>query len=233
MLATLLFLTALATPRAVSADEPQETANWPKACRALEEKNEKEISAFTKQQAATPYVFPREDTVLGAPWGKLLKGVGTSGGVLLATVLPHAGAQLRGDSPAAHISWPLSIPFGPGYSCSRKEGTFAFYEHRASRIVIEPAIVSSNRGVGFSMRPGYRFIHHPSDWVVGAGGGLGSTIEIAGNSEPFRPSFSIEALAHFGKCCSPSYFLLALRYDHYFIGRDTNIIGLNLGYTYF
>ena len=148
VLATLVALFVCAAPRSVRADEPFETANWPKNCRALEEKNEKEIAAFTKEQAPTKYVFPREDTVLGAPWGKLLKGALASGGVLLATVLPHAGAQLRGESPAAHISWPLSIPFGPGYSCSRKEGTFAFYEHRASRLVIEPAVVSSNRGVG-------------------------------------------------------------------------------------
>jgi hypothetical protein len=45
--------------------------------------------------------------------------------------------------------------------------------------------------------------------VVGVGGGLGSTVEIAGNREPFRPSLSPEALMQFGHCCDAGYFTLA------------------------
>jgi hypothetical protein len=233
VLATLGSLVLLAQAKDARGEEPLQTADGVKQCRAFDEKNEKELAAWSKQQPSTPYVYPAEETVVGAPWGRLLRGTVAAGGVLLATALPHVGTQLRGESPAAYISWPLSVPFGPIYSCSRKSNTFVVHGHRPSRIVVEPALVSSNRGVGFSVRPGYRFIWHPTTWVVGVGGGLGSTIEIAGNSEPFRPSFGMEALAHFGQCCSPSFFMLALRYDHYFIGRDINIVGLNLGYTYF
>jgi len=230
----LIAIAAVTAPRASYAADPTlETADGTKACREFEEKNEKELAAWQKTQPSTPYVYPREATVLGAPWGRLVKSLGVSGGVLLATILPHAGAQIRGDSPAAHISWPLSLPIGPWYSCSRRSDTFVVHGHKPSRIMLEPAIVSSNRGVGVSFRPGYRFIYHPTTWVVGAGGGFGTTIEIAGNSEPFRPSISPEALLHFGQCCSPSFFMLTVRYDHFFIGRDLDIIGVNLGYTYF
>jgi hypothetical protein len=100
--------------------------------------------------------------------------------------------------------------------------------------MLEPGIVSSDRGSGVFVRPGYRFLSHPSEWVVGAGGGLGTTIEITGNQEPHgRPSFSPEGVIQFGHCCDPGYFTLTLRYDHYFAGIVTDVVGGSLGYTFF
>jgi hypothetical protein len=104
--------------------------------------------------------------------------------------------------------------------------------------MLEPGIVASNRGSGFHVRHGYRFIYHASDWVVGVGGGIGSTIEVVGNREPFRYSVGPEFVLHFGNfhfgnCCAPSYFTLAFRYDRFFKGTNLNILGASLGYTFF
>lgn len=233
---TLPFL-ALTTfgEREARAEEPEpETADGSTDCAALQERNGKELEAYEKSQPPVPYRYPRESTILNAPWGNFLKNIGHGGELILATIIPHVGAQFRGDTPAAHVSWPWSIVVvGPYYACSRKKGEYVVHGHRAHRFLLEPAVVSSKFGVGFSVRPGYRFIWHPTSWVVGPGIGLGSTIDIAGASEPFRYSVGPEVLAHFGKCCSSSYFTFAVRYDHYFKGTNREIFGASLGYTFF
>lgn len=219
--------------RADDAEE-QDTADGSEDCRTFRDKNEKELAQFEKTQPPVPFKYPRESLVLDAPWGNFVKDVGHGGELLLATVLPHVGAQFRGDTPAAVISWPWSVlVVGPYYACSRKKGTLVVHGHRVHRLLVEPAIVSSKFGIGFSVRSGYRFIWHPSSWVVGPGIGFGTTIDITGNSEPFRYSISPEAVAHFGNCCASPYFTLAARYDHYFDGTNREIIGASLGYTFF
>src|SRR5262249_12811791 len=160
---------------------------------------------WSKQQPATPYKYPQDNEVLGSPWGDVLTSIGEQWELVVATVVPHVGAQLRADSPAALISWPLTVPLGPPYTCSRKQGTFTVRDHRAHRAMLEPGITSSNRGTGFFIRPGYRFIYQPSDWVVGPGGGLGTTIELSGNREPSRASLGPELVVRFGRCCDPGY----------------------------
>jgi hypothetical protein len=222
-----------ASERARAEETPVEAADGPTACKALREKNERELAAWQKQQPAVPYAYPREDNVANAPWGRLFKSLGASIELVLATLLPHVGAQLRADTPAAVISLPWSFPIGPPSTCTRKQGSFNVALHRPHRIVLEPGIVSSNRGVGFFTRPGYRYIHHPSDWVVGFGGGLGSTIEVAGQHEPFRIGIGPEVLAHFGHCCESSYFVLSARYDRFFKGDVLNLLTATLGYTFF
>lgn len=217
-----------------SAEEtPVDPADGPTACKALRAKNERELAAWQKQQPATPYVYPREDNVANAPWGHLFKSLGASTELLLATFIPHVGAQLRAENAAAVVSWPWSVPIGPPSTCTRKQGTFNVALHRPHRAVLEPGIVSSSRGVGVFTRPGYRYIHHPSDWVVGFGAGLGSTIEIAGQREPFRIGIGPELLAHFGHCCESSYFVFAVRYDRFFNGNERNLLTATLGYTFF
>ena len=231
----LPLLAFCAGEQSASAEEPKtEYADGPTACEAFDAKNERELAAWTKSQPPVPYEYPRDDNVLGAPWGPITGGIGTSFDLVLASILPHFGAQLRGQTPAAVVSWPWSIPLGPAFTCSRKQGTFAVRKFRSNRLMLEPGLVSSNRGTGFYVRPGYRFLYHPSEWVVGIGAGVGSTIELAGNKEPAgRPSVSPEALIQFGHCCDASYFTLGFRYDHYFAGDSTNILGGSLGYTFF
>jgi hypothetical protein len=233
-LLALTFVLAFAIDEPVArAEEPPDYADGVGACHAFEDKNEKELGDWQKQQPAKPYVYPREDKVLDAPWGAFLKSIGNHADLVLATVIPHFGAQLRADTPAAVISWPWSLPVGPYYTCSRKQGTFVVRGHKAHRFLVEPGIVSSNRGVGVFVRPGYRFIYQPSDWVVGPGAGLGSTIEISGNREPTRFSLGPEAVLRFGHCCDPGYFTLAFRYDHYFKGEVVDIIAGSLGFVFF
>jgi hypothetical protein len=211
-----------------------ESADGVDACRAFDAKNDRERAAYEKTQPGAPYEYPRDPLVLGAPWGHFFDAVGgQAGGLIAATLIPHAGAQLRGNAPAAVISWPWSLPIGPAWSCTRKPGTLTVRAHRPHRALIEPGIATGKNGTGFFVRPGYRFLHHPSDWVVGVGGGIGSTVEIAGNREPFRPSLSPEAVVHFGRCCDPSYFTLAVRYDRFFGGTIEDILTGSLGYTFF
>jgi hypothetical protein len=216
------------------AEEPElDTADGLKECKAFRAKNEQELASWEKQQPAVPYEHPRPDNVLNAPWGRFFDGLGSASGVILASVIPHAGAQLRAETPAAIVSWPWSVAIGAPTSCSRARGSFDVDVHRPHRIVLEPGIVSSNRGVGVFVRPAYRFVHHPTDWVVGVGGGVGSAIEIAGNREPFRMGIGPEVLAHFGRCCGPSYFTLAFRYDRFFTGGVLDVVTGTLGYTFF
>lgn len=225
---------AFVDTRTAHAEEPKtDYADGPTACAEFDAKNERELAEWSKSQPATPYAYPREDYVLNAPWGKLLSSIGSQTELLLASIIPHAGAQLRKDEPAAVVSWPWSIPFFGATTCSRKRGSFTVNKFRSHRFLLEPGVSSSNRGVGVFVRPGYRFLYHPSDWVVGAGGGLGSTIELSGNREPLRPSLSPEAVLQFGHCCESSYFTLAFRYDHYFGGGITEIFWGSLGYTFF
>lgn len=234
LLALLVLVASLLLPARARAEEPElDTADGPTACKVLREKNERELVAWQKQQPPTPYVYQREDHVLNAPWGRFFKGLGATTELLLATIIPHVGAQLRAETPAAVIAWPWSFPIGPPSTCTRKQGTFIIATHRPHRAVLEPGIVSSNRGVGFYARPGYRYIHHPSDWVVGVGGGVGSAIEIAGQREPFRVGVGPEALLHFGHCCESSYFVFAVRYDRFFTGGVLNLLTATLGYTFF
>ena len=234
--ACLVLLLALVAPSTAQAEEdpPLETADGYDGCLALRTRNEEERIAFEKKQPPVPYRYPQEKLFLDAPWNKLFGNLGHSGDLLLSTILPHIGPQYRGDYPAVMVSWPWTLlVFGPMYACSRKPNTFVVHGHRAHRLMLEPAVVAGKQGVGVSVRPGCRFIWHPSSWVVGPGIGIGSTVEIAGNKEPFRASVSPEAVAHFGACCSSSYVTLAVRYDHYVKGVNRDIIGASLGYTFF
>lgn len=233
-LASVLALAVVVVPGVARAEDLQvEAADGTPACAKFLERNTRELAEWEKDQPKSPYKHPREKLVLGAPWSPLFSGLGSTVGLLAATVIPHVGAQLRKDEPAAYVGWPWQVPLGSASTCTRARGSFSVATHRTHRVMLEPGFVSSNRGLGVFTRPGYRFLLHPSDWVVGVGGGLGSTVEIAGNREPFRFSVSPEVLAHFGHCCEPGYFTLSFRYDHFFGGQIRDVFGGSLGFTYF
>lgn len=215
-------------------DPPPETADGSDECHALRDKNDTDLKLYEQRQPATPYKYPQPDLVMGSPWGGVLHGLGESGlPIVAATVLPHIGAEYRGGAPAIVVSWPWTIfNFGPMYACTRKPGSYIVEGHRVHRFMVEPKIDQGKFGTGFAVRPGYRFLWHPTSWVVGPGVGIGSTVEIRGNEEKFRYSLSPEIVGHFGNCCSPSYFTLAVRYDHFWKGLNNDIIGGTLGYTF-
>lgn len=205
-------------------------ATGPTACREFIDRNTREGKEWAnlQPQKRDPYK-PREMT-MNAPWPIFLGWLGDNPDLVAATLLPHPGIQLRGKTPTFVLSWPWSFPIGPAFSCTRKG--FDVNEHKAHRFVLEPEFVLGERRPGFAVRPGYRFIYQPVDWVVGVGGGVGSTLDVAIPKQDFRASVSPEALIRFGHCCEPSYFLLALRTDIFFAG-DSPMIGASLGYTYF
>lgn len=233
LLAVLSIATVAGEARA-EEEVPLEAADGSTDCRALRDKNDQELSLYEKRQPPVPYKYPQNETVINAPWGDFFKGVSNSSGLLLATILPHVGAQARGGSPSLLISWPWTVfVIGPMYSCTRKPGSYVVDGHRVHRFMVEPGFNSGGTGTGLHVRGGYRFIYHPTTWVVGPGLGFGSTVELVGNKEPFRYSISPEAVAHFGNCCASNYFTLAVRYDHFFKGVNNDIIGGSLGYTFF
>jgi hypothetical protein len=234
--AALIAAAAFTYSAEVRADDPPlEGADGAAECHALRDKNDTDLKLYEQRQPPTPYKYPQPDLLMGSPWGAIFHGIGESGlSIVAATLLPHIGAQYRGGSPAIVLSWPWTIfNFGPMYACTRKPGSFLVDGHRVHRIMIEPGIDQGRVGTGFSVRPGYRFIWHPTSWVVGPGVGIGSTVEVAGNQEKFRESLSPEIVGHFGNCCAESYFTLAIRYDHFWKGTNNDIIGGTLGYTFF
>jgi hypothetical protein len=226
-------LSVPALPASALAEERIDYADGPAACRAFHAKNDRELAEWSKSQPATPYHYPQDETLLGAPWGPLTSGLGATTDLLLASIIPHVGSQLRADAPAVLIAWPWSIPLGPAYTCSRHVGSFTVRDYKFHRAMVEPGIAAGKQGAAVFTRLGYRFLYHPSDWVVGVGGGLGHTIDLAGKGEPRRISLGPEAVMQFGHCCDASYFTFAVRYDRYFAGTSLNVIGGTLGYTFF
>src|SRR4051812_44583408 len=67
----------------VARAEDPEAADGIDACKALAAKNDRELAAWEKAQPASPYVYPREDLVLGAPWEKFFRSVAGSSGELV------------------------------------------------------------------------------------------------------------------------------------------------------
>jgi hypothetical protein len=205
------------------------------ACKMMNQTADKEVSAFRASQPPQPIPDPRPDTVLGAPgWAEAFKGFGNVPLELwLATILPHAGVTLRNEAPAFVLAWPWSFPIGPTMTCSRHQGALFVSGHTPLRLMLEPGMMYGDRLFVFFLRPGARFVYQHSDWVVGLGGGLGSTIDIVSRQEGFRASVSPEVVLRLGKCCDPNYFMLAGRLDVYFAGNQRVQPMVHLGFTYF
>jgi hypothetical protein len=226
----------LAALASVDARAEEETAvsTGVRDCRVMNEVADKEMAAFRKSQPPQPYPDPRPDLVLEAPWADVFRAFGKVPLELwLATLLPHAGVAARAGQPVFSLSWPWSFPLGPTMTCSRRAGSILVQNHKPLRLVLEPGMFYGDRLFTFWMRPGARFIYQGSDWVVGTGGGLGSTLDIVSRQEGFRGSLSPEALLRFGKCCDPGYFLLSARLDIYFTGTTTLQPTATFGFTYF
>ena len=200
-------------------------------CSNLDVLNEKEKKTYSSLQPATPYRYPTEETTLGAPWDGFAREAGKSTALLTATLVPHLNAALRGATPEPGLSWPWSFPIGPASNCSRRNGTYDVKKYKPLRIMVEPGFISGDKSIAVFLRPGLRFLYHPTAWFVGLGGGVGSMLEITG-LEPFRASLSPEALIQFGRCCEPGYVTLSFRREIFFAGRS-QLWFANVGFTYF
>lgn len=201
-------------------------------CKELEASTERARGAWEKAQAPVAYREPVPDTILGAPWGPLLKWIGDSKPLIAATLIPSIGAQLRAGTPGTVVTWPLSFPIMKAMSCSRVNG-FIVHKHKAPRIMLEPGFTTSINGPATFFRPGFRFVYQRAAWVVGVGAGVGSVLEIAGNKEKFRGSLSPELVLRFGRCCEPGYFTLVFRKEWFFTGTVRDTYTTSLGYSFF
>lgn len=223
----------LAVSATARADEPDtlEAVDGPTACLALEVKNDKERKIYSSLQPLIPYVHPQPEQILGAPWVALGGAAKDSLALIAATLLPHVGPVLRGPTPETGLFWPWSFPLGPPSACSRRAGSYQISKYRPFRLMFEPAIDFGQVAIVVSVRPGARYIYHPTAWPAGLGGGLGSTIEFTGK-DPFRASLSPEAVVQLGRCCEPGYFLLAIRHEFFFAGKN-DLWSASVGFTYF
>jgi len=226
---------SLVASRAGAEPEPAtETASGFGDCAALDARNARELAMWTATQPPRPWTYASRETLLDAPWVELLRATGHTAGLLLVTVVPHVGVAFRSKTPELLLTWPLSVPFGPALSCSRRVGSFDVDKFRPNRILLEPSLWVADRTT-FSLRPGYRFMVHPGEWFFGLGGGVGSTIEIARplGASP-RASLSPEAVVQLGSCCAPGYVTLAVRGDFFFDGPTTPAtFSVSFGLTWF
>ncbi len=145
-------------------------------------------------------------------------------------LVPHPGFQWRPDSRRpfrATLSWPWSLPVGPVTSSARH--LCRIDEYRSHRIVLEPGLVLGTPPVLF-VRPGYRFLWHPADSLIGIGAGIGSTWELTGGLG-VRGSASPEFLLQLGKCCGFGFALLSVRLDYFFAATERTVVTTNLGIT--
>jgi len=202
------------------------------ACRELDARNEREVVQWSAEQPPKKYEYPRKELLVGAPWVEFLRATGHSAALLAATVVPHVAAALRGSEPEPGLSWPWSFPVGAPAECTRAKGTFDIAAYRPVRILFEPGFLSApDRTIAVFVRPGLRYMYHPTAWYLGFGGGLGSMFELTGK-EPTRLSVSPELLLQFGACCEPGYVTLTFRREIFFAGGD-GIWFASAGFTYF
>ncbi len=243
MRAGFVALSLLLGIRTARADEETLAVSGFHACEQLDAKNQRELAMWATAQPSKAYVHPARETILDAPWIELGRAFVRSAGILLATVVPHVGVGFRTSQPELVIAWPLSVSIGPALSCSRKSGSFDIDRSRPNRFLLEPALWVADAGTTFSVRPGYRFLYHPTDVLFGFFGfglGLGGAIELArpravapANSAP-RASLSPEIAIQLGSCCAPGYVMLTSRFDVFFDGPSTPFaFSTTMGFTYF
>lgn len=202
-------------------------ADGTREVKELIDRNEKAIILYAGAQNATPYVYPREKLVLGAPWGNLFSGLSDAGPALLATFAPQIGVSIRSGLPLPAVSWPWAFPIGPAFHASRARGDFRVFTYKPFRLVLEP-VLWLGKTVTFSVRGAARVMVHPTKWPVGIGGGLGSTVMLTAAGASISPEF----LVQIGRCCEPGYVTLCARAD-LFVNGAPAAGGLSVGYTYF
>jgi|GEM_PF-1274937 len=202
------------------------------ACRELDARNEREVAEWSAAQPPTKYQYPRKETISGAPWIEFLRATGHTGTLLAATLAPHVLAALRDSEPEPGLSWPWQLPIGAPAQCTRRKGSFDVSGYKPFRLLLEPGFLAgADRTLAVFVRPGLRYMYHPTAWYLGFGGGAGSMLELSGK-EPTRASLSPELLLQFGACCDPGYVTLTFRREIFFAG-SSGIWFASAGFTYF
>ncbi len=200
--------------------------------KSLETRNKRELASWVASRPPEPYVYPERDLTLGAAWGPLFDAFDKGSGALVAsTLIPHFGVTILGGTPQATLAWPWSFPLGPKLSATRDYRKFDVYVYRPFRLIFEPILVVGDE-IRFALRPGIRFLHHPSTWPVGIGAGVGANLTLAAKGGS-AIAVSPEAVVQIGRCCRPSYITLAIRPDIFVTGETSFVFSTHVGFTYF
>jgi hypothetical protein len=126
-------------------------------------------------------------------------------------VLPPAvGFRIGGDNPRYSFAIPWSIQFGPGLKGEAGEGL------RPNRAVVELGLIQSQGGGrSYYLRPGLRRFWQ-STGIWGFGLGLGFTNSLSKN---MNSGVSQEILLSLGRCCSPGFLIVSVRYEYLLSGN--------------
>jgi len=149
-----------------------------------------------------------------------------------AAMVPTVGVQLeRGrDLPAATLSWSASLPFGPITACRTARFSNDLFEFQSLRAVLEGGVVIRSPAWPY-LRPGLRAIWHRSNWRMGVGAGVGSTVALMPGQHG-AASISPELVLHYGNCCGYGYGLFTLRADVFTPRRYPTTASANLGFAF-
>ncbi len=132
---------------------------------------------------------------------------GTQAGPLV-TIPPAVGLRFGGDNSRVTLALPWSIQFGPLVQRDSGEGL------RPYRALLEPGLVfpSGNVPTSYFLRMGLRRMANITG-ILGFGLGLGYTQSL---SKSLTSALSQEVLITFGRCCSPGFAMLSVRYEYSF-----------------
>ncbi len=143
-------------------------------------------------------------------------GWGAEGGPLL-TVPPMLGFRFGANNPRLTVALPYSVQFGPLLKGERGEGLRPF------RAVLEPGVAQSMGDLapnqprtGLLLRSGLRRVwNNYGIWGFGLGGGI--TFAFSRN---MSHALSPEVLLTLGRCCSPGFVMLSIRYEYSISGQS-------------
>jgi hypothetical protein len=128
----------------------------------------------------------------------------------LISLPPTLGVRIGGDNPRLTLSLPWSIQFGPRLKGQAGEGLRPF------RAVVELGQIQSRGGQqSYFLRSGLRRVWSTAGiWGVGLGAGFTSSL-----TRNMGDAVSQEMLVTLGRCCSPGFVIVSVRYEYLFSGN--------------
>ena len=126
----------------------------------------------------------------------------------LVTIPPATGYRFGGDYSRFTFALPWSVQFGPLLRGDAGEGLRPF------RALLEPglALPASGGKTSYFIRGGVRRVWNTTGiWGFGLGAGYTQAL-----STQIHSALSPEALLTIGRCCSPGFFTVSVRYEYAF-----------------
>lgn len=153
------------------------------------------LTVFAAAAASAPSSAPAADG----------NGFGLEAGPILS-VPPTVGLRFGGDTARFTLALPWSLQFGPLQQGDAGGGL------RPYRALLEPGLILPAGGsyTSYYLRGGLRRIVN-SAGVLGVGLGVGYTQSMSQN---LNSAISQEIIFTLGRCCSPGFLLLSVRYEY-------------------